>query len=871
MKLKTAHARFYKSFNFDHARKLDARVAQQPWETFRDRFYPYVSVELDQRITTIVGANESGKSHLLSVIEKAITGEGIEQRDLCRYSPFFGVAVGQRCWPHVGVGWDDVTHEEAAAIAAVLGDQDLSFTRFLMFREVPDRLVVWTPGPRNAFVKHELSAEATVELQELLPRPFKIDSDVALPNSVPFSFLEKGGDAPIGGYSRSMVEKVLGAITAVRPFLAGGAASVQQNAPSIVDALGGLAEPMDNALDPEELKSLELGRNLLLTVGEVDPQSLVELSRGIDRKHDGYVGGLLEGVNRQLERKLNFRRYWAQDRDFSLKVSTRDRELVFVISDRTGTVYTFSERSSGLRYFLSYLIQAQIHRPSSGRESILLMDEPDTYLSAEAQQDLMRVFRDLAEPEDGVEPIQVVYVTHSPFLLDKNHSERIRVLEKGTGFDGTRVVPNVSRNHYEPLRSAFGAFVGESAFVGSVNLLVEGASDQVILAGAANLNRVRSPGISEDTLDLNRMVIVPSGSAQEIGYTVFRIRGQGADKPPVVALLDGDREGVDAKADFAVDKRLRKLIAPENVLDLGQLGEDVEGWPASPVIEDLVPVPLAHAATTRVIAEVTKFRDGQPPQITLAAINAEIANGGTMLVCINREVARHGGRIDKIAFAKALIEVCNEAGGELEPHVAVFLDRMRVVFRGVNDAVRRATEDAANRKLETLVAERVALFAIDHPTYATREQTNILLRQIETQLDESPEAEAVRNAMVPLRRDHRLGEDPAQRVENHHALLEDLRGLKHAFRAEVVRRARPTEASAAASAEEVKETRSNTRKRLGQAKTGTGARLEESGASPGSKNGRAERPARAATSRKKGGGGLTDANAKRADERSGGQ
>ena len=55
--------------------------------------------------------------------------------------------------------------------------------------------------------------------------------------------------------------------------------------------------------------------------------------------------------------------------------------------------------------------------------------------------------------------------------------------------------------------------------------------------------------------------------------------------------------------------------------------------------------------------------------------------------------------------------------------MAVFLDRMRVVFRGVNDAVRRATEDAANRKLEILVAERVAFFAIDHPTYATKEQT----------------------------------------------------------------------------------------------------------------------------------------------------
>ena len=61
MKLKTAYARFYKSFNFDHARKLDARVQPQPWEMFRERFYPYVTVELDRRITTVVGANESAR------------------------------------------------------------------------------------------------------------------------------------------------------------------------------------------------------------------------------------------------------------------------------------------------------------------------------------------------------------------------------------------------------------------------------------------------------------------------------------------------------------------------------------------------------------------------------------------------------------------------------------------------------------------------------------------------------------------------------------------------------------------------------------------------------------------------------------------
>lgn len=782
MKLKTAYARFYKSFNFDHARKLDDRVERQPWETFRERVYPYVTVEFDPRITTIVGANESGKSHLLGVIRKAITGNGIEQRDLCRYSPFFGVARGQRCWPHVGVGWDDVSEEEAAKVANILGISGSTFQRFLMFREEPTKLTVWTPGSES-FVRHELSPEATQQLEKVVPRPFEIDSEIALPNSVPFSFLESGKDAPTAAYSRHLVEQMLDAITDLRPFLTGGAPSVQQNAQKFVNSLGGLAQPMASQLKDKELKSLELGRSLLLKLGEIDPNSLVELSHAIDQQQDGYVGGLLDAVNQQLERRLNFKRYWVQDRDFSLKVATRDRELVFVISDRTGTVYTFSERSSGLRYFLSYLIQAQVHRPSSSRESILLMDEPDTYLSAEAQQDLMRVFRDLAEPGADIEPIQVVYVTHSPFLLDKNHSERIRVLEKGTGFDGTRVVPNVSRNHYEPLRSAFGAFVGESAFVGSVNLLVEGASDQILLAGAANLIRLRSPGILDDTLDLNRMVIVPSGSAQEIGYTVYRIRGQGADKPPVVALLDGDAVGIKAKKDFSDDKRLRKLIEPENILDLKQLGEDIAGWPAEPAIEDLVPVALAHRAVELVIEDVTKFREGDAPEIPLTAIEAEIAKGGRMLDAINREVTRHNGRIEKIAFAKAVIEACRDRDSKVQPAIEIFLDRMRVVFRAVNEAVRRATDDAANKKLETLVAERVGLFKIDNPDHATREQVGILLRQIEAQMDESVEADAIRNAIVPLRRDYLLHEELATRVHDYATLLEKLDGLRHAYRA----------------------------------------------------------------------------------------
>lgn len=346
MKLATAYARFYKSFNFDQARKLHRGSVRQPWESFRDLYYPYVSISLDPRITTVVGANESGKSHLLGVIKKAITGEDIEQRDVCRYSTAFGVAQGQLTWPHVGVGWDGITASEAAPIGDLLEVAKLRFDRLLMFREVPDRLTVWLPDG-GTFIPKMLDPEDTLALQALLPRPFEIDADVALPNSVPFSFLANGEAALGSTLSRSDVDRLVEAMASIAGILQSGANGVQANAQAIADALAGHAVPMASRLSRTELKSLDLGRKLLLTIGGVDPRGLREIARGINERHDGYAGGLLDKVNEQLSRRLNFRKYWVQDRDFSLKVVTRDRELVFLIGDRTGTTYEFEAESGG--------------------------------------------------------------------------------------------------------------------------------------------------------------------------------------------------------------------------------------------------------------------------------------------------------------------------------------------------------------------------------------------------------------------------------------------------------------------------------------------------------------------------------------------
>ena len=135
MRLKTVFVRFYKSFNYDYLRKFKATAAELPWETIDEQWYPFVRVKMDPRVTVVVGANESGKTHLLSAIEKGITGEAISRQDFCRYSRFFTVELGKMKLPDFGFEWNDLTAAELATFRELAGlPDDLAVDRFFSFR-----------------------------------------------------------------------------------------------------------------------------------------------------------------------------------------------------------------------------------------------------------------------------------------------------------------------------------------------------------------------------------------------------------------------------------------------------------------------------------------------------------------------------------------------------------------------------------------------------------------------------------------------------------------------------------------------------------------------------------------------------------------
>jgi hypothetical protein len=805
MLLKTVFIRFYRSFNYDYLRKhhIDAPAKAKPWENVGNAFFPYVRIPIDPHVTTVVGANESGKSHLLSAIEKGISGKGILSQDFCRYSQFFAVTKGDMRTPDFGFEWAGLSTQEKRIIRELCEiTAATEFDSFFLFRTSSQNLELFLPGDPE-YLRFEVPP---AKISILLPRTFRIDADIALPDSVPIRELAReaiGGSAPrmevLEREQRFAAVEGLNTLLSHQDWfqdLPKFTASAQQLQPALTALAGIFTSPKNDSNDTGRIRDgqIQLARDLICKVAQIDEQALQQLYDALRKGNEGHANGIIEKINKALATRLNFPRVWVQDRDFSLMVSPREHDLVFTIRDRTGTEYSFAERSSGLKYFLSYYIQYLAHETKGPDTEILLMDEPDAYLSSQAQQDLLKVFRSFSEPATtGRHPVQVIYVTHSPFLIDKNNADRIRVLEKGVGDEGTRVVRDVSRNHYEPLRSAFGAFVAETTFIGNCNLMVEGPSDQILLGGATTYLRSRGRHDSE-TLDLNIITVVPASSASHIPYLVYLARGRDVERPAIIVLLDSDEAGDKAKKQLRRGGPLQKqLIKDDFILQIGQLKSgDVTPKTARSgtlvELEDLIPLSLCVRAVKQYAKEFWNADDKTIALITAESISSKFRDGHSVFDAIESCVESLPGEfhVEKIGFARAVVNslpIPSREGsfnGVLQTEIVEFEDNMVMLLTKLR-AMQRAAEKEQNAVRVSQKVDRLKKgFIQDYPDEASREEAAFILKEIEEVLDDSRESDLARSTVQNLKRDFHLGKDLFQPVPNYPNFKIGLEQIKYA-------------------------------------------------------------------------------------------
>jgi predicted ATPase len=775
VKLECVYVRFFRSFNFDYERKAHQEAKQQGWEQTEQGWYPFIHLDIDPRITAVVGANESGKSHLLDAVQKLLTDERVDRQDFCRYSDLYSVEQGGRRVSDFAGKFRTETDEDRALMAALgySGGEELFYVRsgngssFVFTNDAPEQCPL-TSG-------HETALRASFS------QVFRLETEVALPASMTIRRLaDQATDRfPDRAGRRHILESL--------PDYNVAESEVSRWWPAVRDYV----RPTSVAAGTAGISDIEfdLGRRLLIDVARIDPVSFRDLDDALAAEREGEVNALIQKMNDAIARHLNFPKWWAQDRDFRLLLSPREHEVAFTVRDRTGTEYSFTERSRGLRYFLSYYVQLRANKPPHGRKQLLLLDEPDAYLSGVGQQDLLRILEEFAKPEDGSDGGQVIYVTHSPYLINRNAAHRIRVLDKGSHDEGTRVVTDASRNHYEPLRSSLGPFVAETAFIGGANLFVEGLADQVLLAGISSHLRSRDVAPSR-TLNLNEVTIVAAGSASAIPYMVYLARGRDVVKPPCVVLLDGDKSGRDAARQLGKNPAGRRAyVSGEFIMSVDEwaktLQVSVETGVTVEEPEDLIALPVAAAAARHYAEVVLGMQDAQTARLTTDSIRNCLADQSSVWDATTKAFSQvfPDEHIEKVGFAREVVRILEiaskaTADDQLANAVETTQDNFAHLLGHLADLLRdaRAAEDDAQQR--DRVARLVRGFLHDYPDGVTRDQARILFREIEKALEDTDEGDARRTALARLRRQYELESEPLEQVPDYGHFKDELSGLR---------------------------------------------------------------------------------------------
>lgn len=189
-------------------------------------------------------------------------------------------------------------------------------------------------------------------------------------------------------------------------------------------------------------------------------------------------------------------------------------------------------RSKGFNWFFSFLVWFKKIQEDANSNYILLLDEPGLNLHATAQADLLRFFENLGNE------YQVIYTTHSPFMIDTSRLPAVRTIVEEDA--GTRISDSVQEKDPRtlfPLQAALGYNVAQNLFISKNNLIVEGVSDLIYLDVMSDILKSGGrAGLKDD------VTIVPVGGLDKVSTFISLL---GANKLNMVCLLDtfSDQKG----------------------------------------------------------------------------------------------------------------------------------------------------------------------------------------------------------------------------------------------------------------------------------------------------------------------------------------
>lgn len=247
--------------------------------------------------------------------------------------------------------------------------------------------------------------------------------------------------------------------------------------------------------------------------------------------------------------------YWKTNSHLEVRFDVRDGKpgdpgpfnsgTVFhtrIVNRRHRAEVEFDERSSGFIWFFSFLVWFSQVKKFYGQNLLILLDEPGLTLHGKAQADLLRYFNEQLRPS-----YQLLYTTHSPFMVDPDYLMAARTVEdrsdENNAVLGTKVEEQslrVERDTVLPLLGALGIGITQTLFVGKHTLLVEGSSDLLYLKWFS----YRLKAQKRTGLDI-RWTISPVGGISKVAGYATLFSSQALHLAVLTDFKTGDKGEID--------------------------------------------------------------------------------------------------------------------------------------------------------------------------------------------------------------------------------------------------------------------------------------------------------------------------------------
>lgn len=529
-------------------------------------------VQIDESTTVLVGQNESGKTAFLRALYQARPVEDDAEFDYIEEYPRRWLVDYERrhatepdIVAHLTYQLEDEDLNRINDFAGFRFVQELSFT---LIHKYNNAVTVSLSLPEKQYVQHRVeSAQLSTEVRR---KAIQANTVKALINALDEldlneeerTFLEDLKKAfPPANWESPFEHRVYTGF--LRPYI-----------PTFLYfddyyLLPGKVNLRDlkNRIDNNNLRNEDKTARSLLRLAGIDLSALTEPTRYES------VRAKLEAISISITDKIF--KFWTQNTELSVEFDIRsdttdeppydegDNLYIRIRNPRHRVTVPFSQRSKGFIWFFSFItwFDSIQHEVGANSPLILLLDEPGLSLHALAQADFLRYIDDLSADH------QVLYTTHSPFMVNSGRLHQVRTVEdRNPG--GTKVSSNISNSEPStifPLQAALGYNIAQNLFLSERNLLVEGPADLVYLQFFSNAliaaNRV---GLREE------VVIVPVGGLDKLATFVALL---GANKLKLVVLHDHS-----GKPDQRLENLIReKIILSKQVLNYGMFRNGIPG------------------------------------------------------------------------------------------------------------------------------------------------------------------------------------------------------------------------------------------------------------------------------------------------------